>query len=94
MSINAYPVFNNRMGKVSFSLYRDRELTDFLDMEVDIYRNIHDCSGTIEIPLMTLLEAAGIAKELYINERTKQRLRSNIEYARKHNNKVITYYCF
>lgn len=94
MSINAYPVFDYRMGKVSFNLYRDREPTDFLDTEVDIYSSIHDDSGMIEVPLKTLLEAAGNAKELHISERTMRRLHSNIEYARKHNIDVVTYYCF
>jgi hypothetical protein len=34
MSINAYPVNDIKMGKISFNLYRDGSLADFLDNEI------------------------------------------------------------
>jgi hypothetical protein len=94
MSINAYPVFDTRMGKISFNLYRDGELVDFLNAEIDIYSCIHDGCGMIEIPVETLIEAAAMPGELKISDKTMQRLKSNIRYARKHDNDTVAYYCF
>ena len=48
MSINAYPVIDIKMGKVSFKLYRDGTLADFLDNEIQLYGRIHDGTGMIE----------------------------------------------
>jgi len=57
LSINAYPVFDDRMGKVSFNLYRDGDLVEFLDTEMQLYSEIHDGMGMINIPVKILQKA-------------------------------------
>ena len=42
MSINAYPVIDIKLGNVSFNLFRDRNLSDFLDTEIQLYASIHE----------------------------------------------------
>ncbi len=42
MSINAYPVIDIKLGMVSFNLFRDRNLADFLDTEMQLYGGIHE----------------------------------------------------
>jgi len=51
LSINAYPVIDLELGKVSFNLYSDRDLADYLDAEVALYGKIHDGSGLVNIPV-------------------------------------------
>ena len=54
MSINAYPVIDIKLGTVSFNLFRDRNLADFLDAEILLYSGIHDGTGMIDVPVKTL----------------------------------------
>ena len=57
MSINAYHVIDIKMGNVSFNLYRDGNLADFLDNEIQLYGRIHDGTGMIDIPVKILKES-------------------------------------
>jgi hypothetical protein len=94
MSINAYPVIDIKLGKVSFNLYRDRNLADFLDKEIQLYAGIHDGSGMIDIPVKLLEKAIRSAKKLELDDDTVSRIKINISLAKLSNDEVVTYYCF
>jgi hypothetical protein len=94
MSINAYPVFNNRMGKLTFSLSHDRKLVDFLDAEEEIFGWIHNDCGMIDLPIKTLTKAVSLHEQLAITERTLTRLQADIKKAKAHRDETVSYYCF
>ena len=94
MSINAYPVIDIKMGKVSFNLYRDGSLADFLDSEIELYGRIHDGIGMIDIPVKILKKALRQSVKLNLNEQTMKRLQADIESAKSNKDEVVTYYCF
>ena len=94
MSINAYPVIDLELGKVSFNLYRDRDLADYLDAEVELYGKIHDGSGLVDIPVKVLKKAMRRSEKLRLDNNTIGRLRSDIQNAKSGKDEVVTYYCF
>jgi len=94
LSINAYPVIDLELGKVSFNLYRDRNLSDYLDAEVELYGKIHDGSGLVDIPVKVLKKAMRRSEKLKLDNRTIDRLQSDIAAAKSGNDEVVTYYCF
>ena len=94
MSINAYPVIDLELGKVSFNLYRDRDLADYLDAEVELYGKIHDGSGLVDIPVKVLKKAMRRTEKLRLDNKTIDRLQSEIAAAKSGNDEVVTYYCF
>jgi hypothetical protein len=94
MSINAYPVIDIKMGNVSFNLFRDGSLADFLDNEIQLYGRIHDGTGMIDIPVKILKKALLLKAKLNLNEKTLERLQSDIEHAKSAKEEVVTYYCF
>jgi len=61
---NAYPVIDLELGKVSFNLYRDRNLSDYLDAEVELYGKIHDGSGLVDIPVKVFKESDETLREI------------------------------
>lgn len=94
MSINAYPVFDDRMGKVSFNLYRDGDLVEFLDTEMQLYSEIHDGMGMINIPVKILQKALRQSGKLNLQEKTATRLQSDLATAKAKKEDIVTYYCF
>ena len=94
LSINAYPVIDFELGKVSFNLFLDRNLSDFLDTEADLYGGIHDGSGLINIPVKVLTKALRQSGKLGLNGKTLKRLQSDIAFAKSSKDEVVTYYCF
>ena len=94
MSINAYPVIDIKLGNVSFNLSRDRNLSDFLDIEMQFYGDIHEGSGLINIPVKTLKKALRQSEKLNLDEKTILRLQSDIAAAKSSKDEVVTYYCF
>ncbi len=94
MSINAYPVIDIKLGKVSFNLFRDRNLADFLDAEIQLYGGIHDGSGLIEVPVKVLKKALRKSAELDLNDDTVTCLQSDLAHAKATQEDVVTYYCF
>ena len=94
MSINAYPVIDIKMGKMSFNLYRDGTLADFLDNEIQLYGRIHDGTGMIDIPVKILKKALRQSVKLNLNEQTMKLLRFDIASAKSSKDEVVTYYCF
>jgi hypothetical protein len=94
LSINAYPVIDLELGKVSFNLYSDRDLSDYLDAEVALYGKIHDGSGLVNIPVKVLNKAMRRSVKLKLESKTIERLRSDIQYAKFGKDEVVTYYCF
>ena len=94
MSINAYPVIDLELGNVSFNLYRDRNLADYLDAEIELYGKIHDGSGLLDIPVKVLKKAMRRSEKLKLDNRTIDRLQSDIAAAKSGKDEVVTYYCF
>ncbi len=94
MSINAYPVIDIKLGTVSFNLFRDRNLADFLDAEILLYSGIHDGTGMIDVPVKTLKKALRISEKLNLDEKTMKHLKSDIARAKSSKDEVVTYYCF
>ena len=94
MSINAYPVIDIKMGKMSFNLYRDSNLADFLDNEIELYGRIHDGTGIIDIPVKILKKALRQSERLNLSEKTMKRLQFDIASAKSSKDEVVTYYCF
>jgi hypothetical protein len=94
MSINAYPVIDIKMGKVSFKLYRDGTLADFLDNEIQLYGRIHDGTGMIDIPVKILKKVLQQSVKFNLYEQTMKRLKLDIESAKTSKYEVVTYYCF
>jgi hypothetical protein len=94
MSINAYPVIDIKMGNVSFNLFRDGSLADFLDNEIQLYGRIHDGTGIIDIPVKILTKALRQSEKLNLSEKTMKRLQSDVEHAKTSKDEIVTYYCF
>ncbi len=94
MSINAYPVVDFELGKVTFNLFRDRGLSDFLDNEIELYDGIHDGSGLVNIPVKVLKKALRQSGKLSLTQKTVKKLQSDIAVARSAKDEVVTYYCF
>ena len=94
MSINAYRVIDIKMGNVSFNLFRDGSLADFLDNEIQLYGRIHDGTGMIDIPVIILKKALRQSAKLNLGEKTVLSLRSDIASAKSSKDEVVTYYCF
>ncbi|MGP8079042.1 MAG: hypothetical protein ACLPVI_00840 [Dehalococcoidales bacterium] len=94
MSINAYHVIDIKLGNVSFNLYRDRNLSDFLDNEIQFYGSIHDGIGMIDIPVKILKKALRQSTKLNLDEKTMNHLQSDIAAAKSSKDEVVTYYCF
>ena len=94
MSINAYPVIDIKMGNVSFNLFRDGSLADFLDNEIQLYGRIHDGTGMIDIPVKILKKALRQAEKLNLNQKTMKHLKLDIASAKTSKGEVVTYYCF
>jgi hypothetical protein len=94
MSINAYPVIDIKLGKVSFNLYHDRNLADFLDNEIQLYGGIHDGTGMIDIPVKILRKALKMSTKLNLDDDTVSCLQSDIAHAKSSKEEVVTYYCF
>lgn len=94
MSINAYPVIDIKMGNVSFNLYRDGSLADFLDAEIELYDRIHDGTGMIDIPVKILKKALRQSEQLNLSEKTMKRLQLDMASAKASKDDVVTYYCF
>jgi hypothetical protein len=94
MSINAYPVIDIKMGNVSFNLFRDGSLADFLDNEIQLYGRIHDGTGMIDIPVKILKKALRQAEKLNLNQETMKHLKLDIASAKASKDEVVTYYCF
>jgi hypothetical protein len=94
MSINAYPVINIQLGKVSFNLYSDRNFVDFLDAEIQIYGSMHEGTGLIDIPVKTLKKALKMSANLRLDDDTVTRLQSDLALAKAKKEDIVTYYCF
>jgi hypothetical protein len=94
LSINAYPVIDLELGKVSFNLYRDRNLADYLDAEIEVYGKIYDGSGLVDIPVKVLKKAMRRSEKLRLDNKTIGRLQSDIAAAKSGKDEVVTYYCF
>jgi hypothetical protein len=94
LSINAYPVIDFELGTVSFNLFRDRGLSDFLDTESGLYDEIHDGSDLVNIPVNVLKKALRQPGKLNLKEKTVKRLQSDIASAKSNSDEVVTYYCF
>lgn len=94
MSINAYRMIEGKMGNVSFNLYHDSSLVDFLDIETQIYAGIHDGTGLIDVPIEILEKAVRQSEKLNIDKKTLRCLKQDIQYARSNKEEVVTYYCF
>jgi len=94
VSINAYPVIDIKMGNVSFNLYRDGSLADFLDAEIELYDRIHDGTGMIDIPVKILKKALRQSEQLNLSEKTMKRLQLDMASAKASKDDVVTYYCF
>jgi hypothetical protein len=82
------------MGKVSFNLYRDDDLVAFLDTERQLYSEIHDSTGMINIPVKILQQALRQSGKLNLRENTVTRLQSDLALARAKKEDIVTYYCF
>jgi hypothetical protein len=94
MSINAYPVIDIELGNVSFNLFRDRSLSDFLDTEIQLYASIHEGTGMVDIPVKILKKALRQSEKLNLDEKTVNRLQYDVSRAKSSKDGVVTYYCF
>ena len=94
MSINAYRIIDIKIGDVTFNLSRDRNLSDFLDTEIQFYGDIQEGSGLINIPVKTLKKVLRQSEKLNLDDETILRLKSDIAAAKSSKDEVVTYYCF
>ncbi len=94
MSINAYRIIDIKIGDVTFNLPRDRNLSDFLDTEIQFYGDIQEGSGLINIPVKTLKKVLRQSEKLNLDDETILRLKSDIAGAKSSKDEVVTYYCF
>ena len=94
MSINAYPVIDIKLGMVSFNLYRDRNLADFLNTEMRLYGSIHEGTGIVDIPIKILKKALRRSEKLKLDNDTITRLQLDIARAKSNKDEVVTYYCY
>jgi hypothetical protein len=70
------------------------DLAGFLDNEIQLYSDIHDGTGMIDIPVKTLKKALRQSEKLNLNEKTIARFQSDIASAKSAKDEVVTYYCF
>jgi hypothetical protein len=94
MSRWARRVIEIKTADASFNFRDDEDLVDFLDSEVDMYSNLHDSSGMIDVPLNILREAVRKSGELNLSEETIKRLKEDIKAAKLNNDESVTYCCF
>ena len=83
-----------KMADASFNFQEEGNLLDFLDNEIDVYSNLHDGGGMIDVPLSILKKAVKKAAELNLSEKTIESLKEDIKAARLNKDESVTYNCF
>lgn len=87
-------VIEIKMADASFKFQDESDLVDFLNAEINVYSNLHDGGGMIDVPLNVLREAVRKAGELKLSEETIKHLKEDIKFAKLNNDEPVTYSCF
>ncbi len=87
-------VIEIKMADASFNFQEEGNLLDFLDNEIDVYSNLNDGVGMIDIPMRVLRKAVKKAAELNLSEKTIESLKEDIKAARLNKDESVTYSCF
>lgn len=98
MSVKAHRILKVEYAPgVSFSLYGDQKLVEFLESENDLgfHRQMNDNGGgVVTVSIDALQRAIDQAKELELDEDTVKVLREDIAAAQADNNESVDYDCF
>ena len=98
MSVRAHRILKVEYApEVSFNLYGDQKLVEFLEHENDLgfYRQMNDNGGgVVTVSIETLQRAIDQAKELELDDDTVKVLREDIAAAQADNNESVDYDCF
>lgn len=98
MSVKAHRILKVEYApQVSFNLYGDQKLVEFLENENDLgfYRQMNDNGGgVVTVGIKTIQKAIDEAEELELDEDTVKVLGEDIAAAKAENNETIDYDCF
>lgn len=94
VGIWARRVVEIQMADPSFKFEDESDLLDFLNNEIDVYDNLHNGGGMIDVPLSILRKAVRMAGELHLSEKTIKCLKQDIRTARLNKDESVSYSCF
>jgi hypothetical protein len=79
----------------SFNLWHDRKLMDYLDTAADFFSQLTaDGTGISEASVEVLEDAVSKADELELDADTVAHLKTDIAWAKEHNETNVQYYCY
>jgi hypothetical protein len=87
-------VIEIKMADASFKFQDEPDLVNFLNSEIEVYGNLHDGGGIIDVPLNILRKTVRKAEELNLSPETIKHLKEDIKFAKQHNDESVTYSCF
>ncbi len=80
---------------ISFNLWHDKRLMEFLDVESDFYSQLTgNGAGVSEISVEVLEKAISQAGELDLDADKVANLKKDIAWAKSHNEEFVQYYCY
>lgn len=82
------------MADPSFKFQDEHDLVDFLNEEADVYGDLHDGGGELNVPLSVLRKALRNAGELNLAKATIKNLKEDIKAAKLQSSDLVTYSCF
>jgi hypothetical protein len=97
MSVNARRIIEIKTedSYISFNLWKDKLLLEFLDSEGGFMSNLtEDGTGIAEVSVEMLEKAVECASELKLKAYTKANLNKDITWAKEHHQEFIQYYCY
>ena len=97
MSVLARRIIEIRTEKkyISFNLWHNKKLMDFLDTEADFCSQLtNDGTGIAEASVEVLENAISKAVELELATDIVANLKKDIAWAKAHNQEFIQYYCY
>ena len=97
MSIHARRIIEIKTedSYISFNLWHDKKLMEFLDSEADFYSQLtSDGTGVTEASVEVLEKAIDKATELELDADTITNIKEDIVWAKAHNEEFVQYYCY
>jgi hypothetical protein len=97
MSVNARRIIGIKTedSYLSFNLWKDKKLVDFLDSEGDFFGHLtSDGTGITEARVEVLEQAVIRGSELELDSNTIANLKKDIAWAKKRGEEFVQYYCY
>lgn len=97
MSVHARRIIEIKIedSYVSFNVWHDKKLIEFLDSEGNFYSQLtSDGTGITEASVEMLKKAVDQASELELDTDTVTNLKKDIAWAKAHDQEFVQYYCY